>query len=50
MSDEKQVELVSKDEQTVKVPRDVVLQSGLIKDMLEGKLNQFFFKFPPFYR
>jgi len=26
---------VSKDEQTFKVPRDVVMQSGLIKDMLE---------------
>jgi hypothetical protein len=38
MSEEKFVELVSKDEQTVKVPRDVILQSGLIKDMLEGKI------------
>lgn len=34
-TDEKLVELVSKDEQTFKVPRDVVMQSGLVKDMLE---------------
>ena len=38
-SDEKKqqlVELVSKDEQTFKVKRDVIAMSGLINDMLEG--------------
>ncbi|KAG2370800.1 hypothetical protein C9374_005997 [Naegleria lovaniensis] len=35
MSEAKQVELQSKDKQSFKVDRDVILMSGLVKDMLE---------------
>lgn len=35
MSETKQVELQSKDKQSFKVDRDVILMSGLVKDMLE---------------